>query len=86
MKNLVKTLIQRIIDVEQNDAEISLICLLDQDQSLDADLVNEIYLSLFPKGSGSMRDVANLRAIELGYEGIDDLLAYGRRDTCVFEG
>lgn len=86
MKNLVKALVQRIIDVEGEDAEISLICLLDQDPSLDADLVNEAYLSILPKGAGSMRDVANLRAIEIGYEGIDDLLAYGKRDSCVFEG
>lgn len=84
--NLIKALVQRIIDVEGDDAEISLICLLDQDHSLDAGLVAEIYLSLFPKGAGSLRDVANLRAIQIGYEGIDDLLAYGKRDSCVFEG
>ena len=85
-KNLIKALIQRIVDIEQDDAEVSLCCLLDQDPTLDAVLVNEVYLSLFLAGAGSLRDVADLRAIELGYEGIDDLLAYGKRDSCVFEG
>ena len=85
-KNLIKALIQRIVDIEQDDAEVSLCCLLDQDPTLDAVLVNEVYLSLFLAGAGSLRDVADLRAIQLGYEGIDDLLAYGKRDSCVFEG
>ena len=85
-KNLIKALIQRIVDIEQDDAEVSLCCLLDQDPTIDSALVNEVYLSLFSAGAGSLRDVADLRAIQLGYEGIDDLLAYGKRDSCVFEG
>jgi len=86
MNNLLKAFIQRIIDVEQDDAEISLICILDQDPSFNYDLVNELYLSLQIAGAGSLRDVADIRARHLGYEGIDDLLAYGKRDSCVFEG
>lgn len=83
---LIKALIQRLQDVEGDNLEVSLCCLLDQDQTLDAQLLNELYLSNQLPGAGSMRDVADIRAIHLGYEGIDDLLAYGRRDSVIFEG
>ena len=86
MKALLKALVQRLQDVEGDDLEISLICLLDQDQSLDANLLNEIYLSNQLAGAGSMREVADIRAVQLGYEGIDDLLAYGKSSPFVFEG
>ena len=77
---------QRLQDVEGDDLEVSLCCLLDQDSTLDAQLLNEVYLSNQLPGAGSMRDVADIRAIHLGYEGIDDLLAYGRRESVIFEG
>lgn len=83
---LLKALIQRLQDVEGDDLEVSLCCLLDQDRDLDAQLLNEIYLSNQLPGAGSLRDVADCRAIHLGYEGIDDLLAYGRRESVIFEG
>jgi len=84
--NLLKALVQRLMDVEGDNLEVSLCCLLDQDQDLDAQLLNQVYLDIQLPGAGSMRDVADLRAIALGYEGIDDLLAYGRRDSVIFEG
>ncbi len=84
--NLLKALMQRLQDVEGDDLEVSLCCLLDQDSTLDAQLLNEVYLSNQLPGAGSMRDVADIRAIHLGYEGIDDLLAYGRRESVIFEG
>jgi hypothetical protein len=83
---LLKALVQRLQDVEGDDLEVSLCCLLDQDQDLDAQLLNEVYLSNQLPGAGSLRDVADIRAIHLGYEGIDDLLAYGRRESVIFEG
>ena len=83
---LIKALIQRLQDVEGDNLEVSLCCLLDQDSTIDAQLLNEVYLSNQLPGAGSMRDVADIRAIHLGYEGIDDLLAYGRRDSVIFEG
>ncbi len=84
--NLLKALVQRLQDVEGDNLEVSLCCLLDQDPTLDAQLLNEVYLSNQLPGAGSMRDVADIRAIHLGYEGIDDLLAYGKRSQFVFEG
>jgi len=84
--NLLKALVQRLIDVEGDDAEVSLMCLLDQDPSIDAQLLEDVYQSLQIPGAGSIRDVADFRAIHLGYEGIDDLLAYGRRESVIFEG
>lgn len=83
---LIKALIQRLQDVEGDNLEVSLCCLLDQDSTIDAQLLNEMYLSNQLPGAGSMRDVADIRAVRLGYEGIDDLLAYGRRDSVIFEG
>lgn len=84
---LLKALVQRLQDVEGDDLEVSLCCLLDQDQNLDAQLLNDIYLSNQLPGAGSLRDVANIRAIQLGYEGIEDLLSYGRRhNSVIFEG
>jgi hypothetical protein len=84
--NLLKALIQRLQDVEGDNLEVSLCCLLDQDSTLDAQLLNQVYLSNQLPGAGSLRDVADIRAIHLGYEGIDDLLAYGRRESVIFEG
>jgi hypothetical protein len=84
--NLIKALVQRLMDVEGDDLEISLCCLLDADPTLDAQLLNQAYLDIQLPGAGAMRDVADLRAIHLGYEGIDDLIAYGKQDSCVFEG
>jgi len=83
---LIKALIQRLQDVEGDNLEVSLCCLLDQDSTIDAQLLNEMYLSNQLPGAGSMRDVADIRAVRLGYEGIDDLLAYSRRDSVIFEG
>ena len=83
---LLKALVQRLMDVEGDNLEVSLCCLLDQDQDLDAQLLNQVYLDIQLPGAGSLRDVADLRAIHLGYEGIDDLLAYGRHDSVIFEG
>ena len=83
---LLKALVQRLQYVEGDDLEVSLCCLLDQDQDLDAQLLNEVYLSNQLPGAGSLRDVADIRAIHVGYEGIDDLLAYGRRESVIFEG
>ena len=84
--NLLKALIERIISIEGNDAELSLISILDQDPSISYDLVNGLYLSVFPQGAGSLRDVADIRAREIGYEGLDDFIAYGKRNPFVFEG
>ena len=83
---LLKALVQRLQDVEGDNLEVSLCCLLDQDPTIDAQLLNAVYLSNQLPGAGSMRDVADIRAVQLGYEGIDDLLAYGRRESVIFEG
>ena len=83
---LLKALLQRLMDVEGDNLEVSLCCLLDQDQDLDAQLLNQLYLDIQLPGAGSLRSVADLRANQLGYAGIDDLLAYGRRNTFIFEG
>jgi len=84
---LIKALMQRLLDAGGQDFELYLCCMLDENKELDARLVSELYLSLFPAGAGSLRDVANLRAIELGYTGIEDLLAYGKQSAnYIFEG
>ena len=83
---LLKALLQRLVDVEGQDFELFLFCLLDQNPDIDAQLVNELYLSLFTAGAGSMRDAADLRAIEHGFTGIDDLIAYGKKSPFIFEG
>jgi hypothetical protein len=83
---LLKVLLQRLMDVEGDNLEVSLCCILDEDPTIDAQLLNQLYLDIQLPGAGSIRDVADLRAIKLGYEGIDDLLAYSRRSTFIFEG
>ena len=86
MNNLLKAFIQRIIDIEGDDAELSLISILNQDPSFSYELVNELYLSLFPKGANSIRDVADIRARHLCYENLEDFIAYGKTNQFVFEG
>jgi hypothetical protein len=55
-------------------------------EGIDAQLLEDVYASLWSVGSGSLRDVANLRAVQLGFEGIDDLIIDATTVRDVFEG
>ena len=81
---LLLALMQRVLDVEGDDAEVSLCCIADA-SNIPLALIQSVYDEIFMPGC-SVRDVADARAIQLGYEGIDDLIAYGKRSAVVFEG
>lgn len=82
---LLKSLAQRLLDLEGENFEVSFY-MLTALEGIDAQLLEDVYASLWSVGSGSLRDVANLRAVELGFEGIDDLIIDATTVRDVFEG
>jgi len=82
---LLKVLAQRVLELEGDNFEISFY-MLTALEGIDAQLLEDIYSSLFLAGAGSLRDVANLRAVELGFDNIDDLVTDATTVRDVFEG
>jgi hypothetical protein len=82
---LLKVLAQQLLDLEGENFEVSFY-MLTALEGIDAQLLEDVYASLWSAGSGSLRDVANLRAVQLGFEGIDDLIIDATTVRDVFEG
>jgi hypothetical protein len=82
---LLKVLAQQLLDLEGENFEVSFY-MLTALEGIDAQLLEDVYASLWSVGSGSLRDVANLRAVQLGFEGIDDLIIDATTVRDVFEG
>jgi hypothetical protein len=84
---LLKVLAQRLLDLEGDNFEVSFY-MLTALEGIDAQLLEDIYASFWVSipGAGSLRDVANLRAVELGFKNIDDLITDATTVRDVFEG
>jgi hypothetical protein len=82
---LLKVLAQRVLELEGDNFEVSFY-MLTALEGIDAQLLEDIYSSLFLAGAGSLRDVADARAIALGFDNIDDLITDATTVRDVFEG
>lgn len=82
---LLKVLAQRLLDLEGDNFEVSFY-MLTALEGIDAQLLEGVYKSLFLPGAGSLRDVADLRAVELGFKNIDALIKDATTERDVFEG